>query len=353
MYLKHVAAICLAVLVSACDGEGGPPLKYGAAELDHSSLKPRKLSGRVLAQGDYLARPGSVIRLQNYLLVLDDLSDSVLHVVSAADGRRIRSLGRKGEGPGEFKGAWSLEPHPTRPTSAWVYDIALGRLTRVDLDSAYADPEMIRTTGTGTAIQPVWVSDTAFASIALSPGGRLSFFSKGGEFKGAAGPLAVAEDKIPAAVSQQAWTGMLVSNPGRGLLALVTQHADQLELYAADGKLVRKVRGPFRFDPQFTVENVQGQAIMGSGESMRFGYMSAAATGDKIYALFSGRTREAFGPESSFSRFVHVYDWNGNLEQVLELDTAILSIEISPDQKWIYGIRHDPEPAIMAFELER
>jgi hypothetical protein len=351
MHPKILAVLAVSLLAGACS-RADAALRYGPAELDHSRLKPVKLSGRVLARGDYLGLPGRIGASGTRLLVLDGASDSVIHILSAADGHRLRSMGRRGEGPGEYRTAWSIAPDPRHAERFWVYDIALGRLTRVDLDSITpAEPEMIRVTGDGLAMQPVWLSDSLLASPGLSPRGRLSFFGKDGGFRGSAGPLPSAAGDIPPQVLQHAWTGSLVANPRRGLLALLTQHADQLELYRADGSLVRKVRGPFGFDPRFTVETAQGQPTMGSGDDMRFGYTGAGAAGDRIYALFSGRTREGYGPDSSFGRFIHVYDWAGALVRVLELDTPILSIAISPDERWVYGIRHDPEPAVMAFPL--
>ena len=305
----------------------------------------------MLSGGDYLGLPTQISAFGSSLLVLDGASDSALHMISAVDGHVVRSTGRRGEGPGEYKGAWSIAPDPRHATRAWVYDIALARLTRIDLDSLHGEPAMVQIRGDAVAMQPVWLSDTLLASPGLSESGRLSFFARDGAFRGAAGPLPSSNTKVPPGVLQHAWTGRLISNPGRNLLAMATLHADQIEIYRTDGTLVRKVRGPFGFEPQFTVDVIQGMAVMASGDDMRFGYVGAAATPDHIFALFSGRTREGYGPDSSFGRFVHVYDWEGNLERVIELDTAVLSVAISPDRRTLYGIRHDPEPAIMAFRL--
>lgn len=350
MLSRSTIGLVVAALVAACSGDEAP-LRHGPAELNHSSLEPIKLSGRILSQGDYLGLPTQISAFGSNLLVLDAASDSALHVISAADGRVLRSSGRRGEGPGEYKGAWSIAPDPRHARRAWIYDIALARLTRLDFDSPAAQPAMIQIRGDAVAMHPVWLSDTLIASPGLSERGRLSFFARDGEFRRSAGPLPSSRTEVPPAVLQHAWTGKLISNPRLGLVALVTLHADRIEIYRPDGTLVRNVRGPFGFEPQFTVDVVGDQPVMASGDAMRFGYTSAQATSEHIFALFSGRTREGYGPDSSFGRFVHVYDWNGNLERVIELDTAILSLAISPDHKTLYGIRHNPEPAILAFHL--
>jgi hypothetical protein len=145
---------------------------------------------------------------------------------------------------------------------------------------------------------------------------------------------------------------MAVRPDGRRIV-IATQYADQLEFYGPDGGRIKTVRGPFGFDPRFTVVDIQGFKTMSSDESMRHGYVDVTATQDRVYALFSGRTREAFGGGASFGRYVHVYDWDGKLLQVLTLDRDLISITLSADERRVFGAAHDPEPVIMTYDLPR
>lgn len=349
-FLAAVACACLA----AC-GDEVPSGKYGPGELDHSALRPVDLESRVLARGDYLGAPSEMSVVGERLLVIDAMGDSALHVIDARTGRHLHSLGGRGEGPGEYRGAWSLASERGRPDQPWVYDLQLARLTRVDLRPGAAPPaqaEIVRIQGEALATQPVWIQDTLLVSPSLSARGRLLFYGADGTFRRAAGPLPQGSGGVPPAILQQAWMGTLVSNPRTGWLALVTQHADQVEIYRPDGSLVRKVRGPFRFDPRFTVEQMQGQPVMAQGDAMRFGYTDAEATDTEIYALFSGRTREVFKGASSFGRYIHVYDWQGELKRVYRLGSDVVAITLSPDGRRLYGIAEEPEPGIVVFSLE-
>lgn len=348
---KLLPSILLAHLLAACASDE-PALRHGAGELDHSGLRPTRIAGRVVAQGDFLALPSRVVPVQDYLLVVDDGSDTKLHVLGA-DGRRIRSFGRKGAGPGEYQGIRSVVPAPGAGARAWVYDVSLSRMTELDLDTPQNPSELkiVTLDQQILPIQPLWLGDT-IVSPNFSERGRLTFFGPQGQFLHAAGSLPRDGKGTPISVLQQAWMGQIAASREHGRIALATFYADQLEIYRVDGTPVRTVRGPFRFDPQFETADAGGGFLtMSSGESMRIGYSSITATDDEIFALFSGRTREAFGGGSSFGRFVHVYDWDGKLKRVLELDEAVLSIAISPDRKSLYAIRHDPEPAILVFPL--
>lgn len=348
---KLIPAVLLAHVLTGC-GSDEPALRHGPGELDHSDLRPIRIAGRVVAQGDFLALPSGVVPIQDYLLVVDGGSETKLHVLGA-DGRRIRSLGREGAGPGEFRGIRSVVQAPGGGARAWVYDVTLSRMTEVDL-AAPQEPsgmKIVTLAQNISPIQPLWLGDT-IVSPNFSERGRLTFFGSAGQFLHAAGPLPTDAKGTPASVLQQAWMGQIAVSRQRGLIALATFYADQLEIYRSDGSLVRTVRGPFRFDPKFETADAGGGFLtMSSGESMRIGYSHVAATDDEIYVLFSGRTREAFGGGSSLGRFVHVYDWNGELKRVLELDEAVLSLSVSPDLKSLYAVRHDPEPAILAFPL--
>lgn len=353
MKLLAAAAGIIVSAASGCATDGGS-LRHGPGEVDHAPLRPIEVTGRVLARGDYLAQPGRLLAMGEHLLVLDAAADSVLHLVSARDGRRVRSQGRRGAGPGEYQGVWSLAVDPRDPESAWAYDIALSRLTRVRVrgdEGTDRDPATINLSAELAPTQPLWLSDSVFVTPNFSPRGRLLFFDRRGGLLRAAGAPSSDDKGTPPGVLQQAWVGTLALCPDRRRMVIATQYADQLELYDESGERIRTVRGPFGFDPRFTVADLQGFRTMSSDASMRHGYVDVATTQDRIYALFSGRTREAFGGDASFGRYVHVYDWKGELVRVLKLDRDLLSIALSPDGRRLYGAAHAPEPAILQFDV--
>ncbi len=91
---------------------------------------------------------------------------------------------------------------------------------------------------------------------------------------------------------------------------------------------------------------------MQGGAALRFGYVEAAASRDCVFALFSGRTGEGHKRRAHFARFVHVFDWDGNFKFALRLDVDALTITVDEQSRWLYAVRHDPEPAIVRYSLE-
>ncbi len=89
-------------------------------------------------------------------------------------------------------------------------------------------------------------------------------------------------------------------------------------------------------------------SIIGLLPDLPYGYQDLAVTETSIYALFSGRTLQEHGPEGVvFGTFVHVFDWAGDFLQAIELDEEVLALTVETGV--LYGLRHDPEPAIVVF----
>lgn len=156
--LPRVGLLAVAVAgTAACDArraEDGPP------------GEPASLPMETLAAGDAFGVPADLLVHGENLVVVDPMADSAVHVLRLRDGATVRRLGRRGDGPGEFRGIWNASPGGEDPSRFRVFDAAHVRVTTVDLDA----PEI----GSTAAIPgvPVYqlhvVDDTlAFALVTL------------------------------------------------------------------------------------------------------------------------------------------------------------------------------------------
>ncbi|HEX6373608.1 MAG TPA: BF3164 family lipoprotein [Longimicrobium sp.] len=306
----------------------------------------------MIYSGDSLGIPHLLALAGGHLLVTDIGGGASLHVI--AEGRRLASFGRRGQGPGEFSAIRTVQPSPNG-RSVWLYDLGNTRLTLLDLDSVLAGRGAVRQTVVlRTDLGPmnaVRVSDSLIVSSGLFTGGRLALFTGSGTLQRVAGPLPPAREGVPAPVAQHAYTGTLVRHPHRPWLALATRHADRVEIYALDGTLRTVARGPAQFEPVYEVQVRGGAPTMATGEDLRFGYVDAAAAGDGLYALYSGYTRSERPGRANFGQQVHLYDWQGRLHRVMQLDQPVLGIAVTDDGRTLYAVRHDPYPAILRYRL--
>jgi hypothetical protein len=317
-----------------------------------SGVETPPLTAEVHYTSDSLGRPHLLAIAGENLLGTDIGGGATLHVLN--EGRRVASFGREGRGPGEFSGIRTLQPSADG-RSVWLYDLGNTRLTLLDLDSVAAGRGAVRETVVLRSdlgpMNAVRLSDSLIVSSGLFTRGRLALFSGAGTLQRVVGPLPPARDGVPVTVAQHAYTGTLVRHPHQPRLALATRHADRVEFYGLDGTLRRVARGPAEFEPVYEAQVRGGAPTMATGEDLRFGYVDAAAAGDRLYALYSGHTRAERPGRANFGQQVHVFTWEGELRRVIPLDQPVLGIAVSDDGRTMYAVRHDPEPAVLRYQL--
>lgn len=345
---RHLPIIlpCLtSVLLSGCRGD--------AAEEALAVLQPT-----ILADGDTLVEPGQIAVVDDRLVVLDR-SAPMVHVLRLADGSIAGSFGRSGEGPGEFRSAWHVERDPAAADAFWIYDITLRRLTRLQFGGEEM-PEIREIVNLkdapGVLMHPAWLSDTRLIAAGVFPQfpeGRLIMTDREGRAIRMLGrtPSHPGAEAIPTTVLQHAYEGPVTVRPDRSRFAIATRHADRLEIFSADGAEVAEVAGSSGFLPRFETRTRAAGVSMAIGDDLRAGYVDLDSTDEHVFALFSGARMGEAGRDTFYGRQVHVFDWAGNVIARLELPVPVLTLAVTPDGRRLFVAQHDPEPAIVSFDV--
>ena len=329
----------------------------GPIDLDDRQPEGRLLAGAVLTESEHLAMPTALSLVDGRLVLLDRFAESPVRELDPISGAIRRSFGREGEGPGEFRVPRSLDPIAGSGSEVWVLDPALSRITLVDLDeSPGRERSPVRQITLQVAVpitDIVMVDADRFMALGFFPQGRLAQLDRDGRLIRTSGPLPEARDDVPPNVLQHAYQGRMKPSPDRSRLVIGNRHAGIIEVFTADGQLERRIEGPEPFRPRFEVAKAADgeRPVMVSGDDLRFGYVDVAVTDDRIYALFSGRTRGGYPGRANFGEYVHVFDWSGHLEAVLELDCEAIAIAVDPDGDRLYAVRHLPAPAVIEYTL--
>lgn len=316
-------------------------------------LEPsRVLPATVLHESDALAAPTDVEVMGSSLVIADDFADRSLRLLRRSDGAIERSFGGKGQGPREFESAWSIDV-VDQGGEFMVLDLMLQRVTWVDVredfrGDAWVADRSVRLKAETMLMETSW-TPRGMLGLGVLEEGRLAHLDREGAVLRTSGPTPMDGMNVPPEVRQQAYQSKLKPNPARTRWVVATRFADRLEIYDAAGALVAEGARPYRFEPVYEAKRSTRTVSMTSGEDTRFGYLDVATTEDRIYALFSGRTRGE--GRANYGNAVHVFDWTGRLVDVLKLGSHVIALAVDPAGESLYGIRHDPFPAVLEFSL--
>jgi hypothetical protein len=298
------------------------------------------LTATVVSEATDLALPTRLLVRGPWIFVLDAASDSAVHLFRLDDGALYQSLGRRGRGPGEFWGAWSLSSD-SRSNDAWIYDISLTRLTRIVTPRAatrraYADTS-IQLAARGIATDAAWLDPTRLLAPGFFRDARLATLDGSGRRIGGIGRSSTDWSSNYPQESQ----ARLALHPDGHLAVLADRYRDSIELIDLDRATTTTVQGP--------VPLPHGSAQPGLRDVV---YVDVTATSRSIFGLFSGRGVARFGRRASFGDCVHVFGWDGAFQTAYRLDGDVIAIAATDDGSGIYALRHEPRPALVRFDLQ-
>lgn len=320
---------------------------------DHRDFDPEVLQSAVLNADEFLAMPRRLTVAGGYLVVSDMASDQSIHVFDRDSGLHVGSFGRRGDGPGEFMTFPELSVVPGQTDIVYAFDPTKAQVTRLEVPGGAIDEfegrSVLRVPTAQLAYGLRMLDQSRAVSLGFFRDGRLGFFDLLDGDSRYTGSVPEPEDAVRYDIAQQAYQSILIPRPDGKRFAVLTNRASQIEIYDEDGRLLSSTDGPYAFPVDYLVHRRDGYM---AGPRNRFGYSSGAATNERIFALFSGRAEGHFrGWRGSHAEFLHVLDWNGQIEQVFRLDREVLQIALGESGTRLYALTDYPEPAILTFEI--
>ena len=334
-------------------GPGCEP-QLGPAEFDHATLEPVRLHPEVVFDDSTLSHPYALVAFRDTLIVGEALAGPFVRVIDARAGDLRHSFGRTGDGPGEFRTVWEIWKATAGPAVLSTFDPTLRRITRLRLDRLGGDVDPVVGLTKLDAPASITSASPRAGGGVIATGffvdGRVALFDSTGKLESMNGDVPPFEVEVPAPVRQHVYQGIIVAHPDGRRFAVASRHASRIEILDDDGDPIHVVDGPIVFQPTVKIAD-GGTPHVEFGRETRYGYVDAAANGEHVYLLFSGRLLGPFGRSATWGRFVHVLDWNGQLTRVLQLDAAALGITIDEERGTLYAVRHEPRPMIVRYIL--
>jgi hypothetical protein len=266
------------------------------------------------------------------LWVGDRTGDPFLHLIRLSDGTLVRSVGRRGEGPGDFHDVAAFSIRPGDTTGIWVFDYNQSRLSRVPAARVSGQlPRQVSGLGPTTTAGMFWLTPNRLLILGNTDSNRFMFADSTARVSSiVSGPLLGASE-VPKKMREALSFASVCVRPGGDRYALAYSHASRIDLFDREGRPAGSAKVPIaNINEGDVVKDPRGAWHM---TSPRGYYSSCSATADRLYALFSGRMDNA-GPEGSYKwdgQYIHVFDWSGTLKAVYQIDQLALAIAVSGD----------------------
>ena len=341
---RHAIWLAAAVVLAVgCRAEPGR---------DHGDLLRLAVTAReVVSQSKAFAIPAGAAVVGEYLVVLDAASDSVIHVLSRTDGTVLVSYGRSGDGPGEFKTAWSVDA--PSPDGFWVFDPTLSRMTYLDLEALLRDPEavvprILNLNVEGFLLGPIWMREGWMLSPGFFGDHRLAKLDESGVMVERVGPPPAGDPLIPPDLRSAIHQGIPTANPRHDRLVVASTYVPRIEIFDSHGTLLTTAQVPIEWDLR-SEDLVSLEGLMVT-EDMRSAYLAVTAANDWFFGLFSGNS-SASGKSTELGEYVHVFDWTGRFVGYIGLEVEAVAISVDPEASILYVLEDDPLPTVSAYRL--
>jgi TolB-like 6-blade propeller-like len=293
-------------------------------------LHPVGLTGTLISSDAIFGQPSFIAVMGDELWLADHTGDPFFHVIDIPTGKVQVSLGRHGEGPGEFEDVFALSIRPGDTLAVWAYDPQRSRFTRLTAPRAQpVAPKIMIAPNGHRPLKMVWLSPNRLLSVSMRDTGRFTFTDSGGRVLSVVAGRLLGTSKMPRPMRISRSAGLSVcSSPTGGGFAVTYIAASRIEYYDSLGTLRGTAHVPFPNDGDF----VQDERGAWHNSTPRYYYRECSATAARLYALFSGRLNGAVPPGTFWEgEYVHVFDWSGDLIRVFHLDHLVEYIAIVGD----------------------
>ncbi len=344
-FLSHSVVICcLLALVIGCKNTNSN-LSYGSFPANIS------LTGKTIETDSVMLRYPFRIKHQDSLAVVMDLHhpDYFYHSFTYPQFRYIASFGKRGQAPEENL---SVENFRLAGGKMWGLDANRHRIKHLSLQGAYEETctkEIPLNKDIVRALDFTLYDDSCFIVPDYSGAHRFHIIDKNGNIESSHGKIPNQVHKNRNMALAQAWRSFIDYNPNHGILAMVTQLGEVLEIYnVKEGTRIVKF-GPHG-EPEYN--EAEGMAI----PSGIMGFSDIQVTDNYIYAVFHGRSFKEIAkqrqPITDGGRFIYVFSLEGEPLVKYTLDRFIYGIDVNEETKELYAVDVNSNLPVVKFKLE-
>ena len=287
-------------------------------------------------------KPSEIIVLDSLIVLLDKTPNGKIKILNLMNGV-IRSFINQGRARGEVLGAYDLD-YIRETNQIALLDVTSCNILTCSLDSidvmGYYPDQTYDIKSSGFNL----FTDIAFDGTNIYCSGcfdELRFFKYDLLKRAVVDSIRYNPDIDGKEIDRfinQAYMGTIEFSPNNNKIAFGCRYADQLEIYDIESDIVKYIKGPVLFEPEYKIVGTNIGKALTHSETERKGYIEIVVDDDYIYALYSGRTKQE--GRSSYGNEVRKFTWDGDYLISYLLDSDIISFDID-DENNLYAISYD------------
>jgi NAD(P)-dependent dehydrogenase (short-subunit alcohol dehydrogenase family) len=303
-----------------------------------------------IAPEPMIGRPLSMQRAGDYLLILDNKTDSLAHLVDVACGRYAGNFVAKGIGPGEFGNVVMFSTIPGRDDAFTLLradnrDLYVAEVEGTDsLYLTYTRILNLDTWNVGSLADGGYIGTDGYVEYPEI----FTMFDREGHVTGHYGDR-MPEDRAAkagnVAMTAAYQFGFAVSPDGRKVVAIALGD-EAAAFFRLEADTLRAVN-QFR-NSSMKHRFADGQYLGVDGhEEVRF--LEGTADNERVYILYDGRQLD----DSNWTgNMLWVYDWDGNKVGEYALSRRVRAMTAPDESGRIYAISQDgTDPILVSFSV--
>lgn len=290
---------------------------------------------------------------KGWLFIEDQLTENLIKVYDAATGEKMYEFGRKGRGPGELDGVFTIQRW-SDPGYIEISDVSNKKNDIYNVDCLKQKPPVSQAHNCIETSVPTLASRQALIinnnDLVLNHGATV----QGNLYLSRDGQTTQHLVEIPRPVSEKyanpmhaviTMSGRLAASPDRTRFAYFANTFDWALFFERNGDDIELIHEHgFSYLPEF---NVRNNGVITPSENYRAGFGHAVSGKEHYFVLYSGKNAEEAEAEGvlapHYTNRLKVFDWEGNEVREIQLDRAISIFTVNHDETKIYGINFNED----------
>lgn len=321
-----------------------------ATLFDRDDFKSSTITGKTIEFDDMIMNPFALQVYDTFLITYNTNVEKLFHIFSLPGKKKIGERVSMGQGPLEM----FMPSFVNRPDSVELFDMMSSTVSRYSLSEFVNNPTPVPDMQVKLKEKPLWSElgrlDGRWIGVSYKPDAPCYLFSPEGTKLGGFGTYPESMSAPTDLEIIDTYRAILTTN-GKDRVAVCHFFTDLIDIYDANGNLLKELQGPDHFFTQFK-EFKEGDRVGSkpvSPETYKDAFYSPVAAGDEFFVLYNGKYIHEEGYDL-LAKEIFTFDWNGSPKRHFLLDQGVSRITVDPRNKKIYGISNDPEYHIVEFD---